>query len=339
MDTEAQTAPETGAEGDDVHADVRAAVEALSAKNIEAEQPAAEPEGDAAQERARNERGQFAKPAGEADEPVSDADPAEGQVSEPSKASEPPTSWSADAKAEWVKLSPALQQAVLKREGEINEGGQRWSDEKKRYEEVLAPVKALAQRNGVDEREGINRLLAANDYLERDPASAIQWLAQAYGVDLGNLEKAQQDRPRADPAVSQLYQEVNSLKSTLQQREQAEINQTIESFAKAPGHEHFEDVKPLMGHLLSSGQASSLEEAYEKAAWATPSVREKLMAAQTASRGVDARTKEQQQAGKAKRAAISVSGSPSLGATPAVKRDYDTVEDAARAAWEMHAGG
>jgi hypothetical protein len=62
------------------------------------------------------------------------------------------------------------------------------------------------------------------------------------------------------------------------QAQKTEIANTIEGFAKAPGHEHFPAVKQLMGHLMKSGQAADMQDAYDKAIWATPSIRSQLMA-------------------------------------------------------------
>ena len=332
--TEAQSAPAAVAESDDVHADVMAAFESLQQK-----EETGEPAPEESAERLRNERGQFAKAEGET--PVqtnSDADPAAEKPTQPSEAVAPPSSWSADAKAEFAKLPSAVQAAVAKREAEINEGGVRWSEEKRRYEETIAPLRAAAQANGVDEREGLNRLLAADRFLKESPVEAIQWLAQAYGVNLQNMEQTQK-RPQADPLVSQLHQKVSTLEQSLAERERQEVEATLAAFASAPGHEHFNDVKVTMGRLMASGEATTLDEAYERAVWALPSTRQKLLAAQTAVNAEDEKkARERATAEKARRAAVSVNGSPSLGSNPAVKRDYDTPEEAARAAWQTHMG-
>lgn len=336
-DTEAQSAPETVAASDDVRADVQAAIEALQGNEtaqVTDDTGAAEKA-----ERARNERGQFAKADGQAQadpvaKPVSDADPVEGKPLQPSQAAEAPTSWSADAKATWSALPSSAQQTILKREAEMNEAGQRWSEEKRRYEETIAPVRAVSQRNGVDEREGLNRLLAANDFLERSPAEAIQWLAKAYGVDLGNLNANPTARPQVDPTVSQLQQKVSSLEKTFEERQHAEVLTTIDQFKAS--HEHFDEVRVDMGQLIKGGMATDMEDAYQKAIWANPAVREKMIAAQTA--GVDKARQQQAQVDKARRGAISVSGSPIAGGAPVEKREYETVEDAAKAAWAQHMG-
>lgn len=339
-DTEVQPAPEAGAGNDDVRADViaafaqhRAQAETPEPAAATSEEPAPTPE------RARDERGQFIKAdtaAAEIAKPVPDADPAQDKLDQPSTAVEPPKSWSADAIAEWSKLPPAVQQAALKREAEINEGGRRWSEEKRTYDEMLAPVRAQAQRAGVDEREGLSRLLYASEFLERDPQNAIQWLAQAYGVDLSKPTNSNAPQPQADPRIAQLHQEVSGLKSTLHQREINEAASTIEGFAKAPGHEHFDAVKTRMGQLIGSGQADSLEAAYEQAIWSDPAIRPQLIAAQTAADLATKRAAEKAAADKARAGALSLSGSPAGGPAPQAPAEYETVRDAVRAAWRQH---
>lgn len=342
-DTEVQPGPETDAGNDDVHADVRAAIAQLSGEtDTDTEQAAAELES-APPERTRNERGQFIKADGSVDtdqtlEPLSDADKLREQPEQPSKAVEPPTSWSADAKAEWSKLSPATQNAVLKRENEINEGGRRWSEEKRAYDEMLSPVREAAQRAGVDEREGLQKLIAANDFLERDPENAIRWLAQSYGVDLSkpqSQQPQQAQQPRPDPVVNQLSQKLAQIESTLTAREQAEIAAEVTRFKSEPGHEHFEAVKADMGKLLQSGVATTLSDAYDRAVWANPEIRSQMLADQKAAAAAAMKEKAQQQTDRARRGAISPTGAPAGQPAPA-KVEYETPLDAARAAARQH---
>lgn len=343
IDTEVQPGAETPAGGDDVRADVMAAFAQHAAETPEP--AAAQPEPAQTQERARNERGQFIRADGSVDPDQSpavtlpDADKPSEQVEQPSTAAEPPTSWSADAKAEFVKLSPAVQQAVIKRESEISEGGRRWSEEKRTYDDMLTPVRAAAQRAGVDERTGLQKLIAANDYLERDPQNAILWLAQTYGVDLSKQPAEQAKAPTApvDPVVRQLHQQVSTLQQSIEARETAELQQTINQFASQPGHEHFETVKADMGVLLQSGRAKDMQDAYDKAIWANPDIRSKLIADQNATAAAARKTQEQATTDKAKRGAISTSGSPTGGPAPAATFQGDTVEDAVRAAFRQHA--
>lgn len=359
METEVQPAPEAGAGNDDVRADVLAAFAQHNAPTetdmrlpSEDNEPAAADAKDepAPSDRPRNERGQFIKADGTVDTEaeaarVPDADPETATPEKPSTApTEMPTSWSADAKAEWSKLSPAVQQAVLKREAEINEGGRRWSEEKRTYDDMLAPVRQQAQRAGVDEREGLNRLLAANDYLERDPQNAIRWLAKAYGVDLNapQGEPNPQPQPTADPRITQLHQTVTSLQQEAHARKLADANSAIATVSK--DKPHWAEVEADLPRFLTivnqtkptASHADKLQEAYDMAVWANPATREKLLSAQTAA--ATAKAAEQAQVLKAKRGAIGGTGSPVASGASIPKQDYETPLDAARAAWAQHTG-
>ena len=341
MDTEAQTAPETVSVSDDVRADVAAALSSLKEPEAVVDTPEVAAAGDedetAKAARLRDERGRFTKAeeaALAAAQTVTDPDPVKASTEAASTPLSAPTSWSAEAKAEWQKLPPALQQAVSKREAEMSSGSQRWSDEKRGYEETLAPLRAAAQSLGIDERTGLNRLLSADQYLRRDPQGAIAWLANAYKVDLSKLaSNPQPQQQQVDPALAQLHQEVFSLKSTIEQQRAAEIESSINSFKE--GKEHFDAVRVTMGRMMAAGEAGTMQEAYDKACWANPEVRQKLISGQT--EAATRQLRERETADKARRGAISVSGSPA-GQAPAPKRDYATVEDAVRAAFAQHAG-
>lgn len=317
----------------------------------EARGKSAQPEPDAAEsieakaDRARDERGRFAPKTEAAPEkaaPVEEPSQIPGTDKpdeKPAQASTPeggPASWPADAKTEWSKLSPAIQAAVIKRENEINEGGRRWSEDKRRYEETLTPLRTAAQRYGLDERQGLQRLLAANEYLERDPVNALRWLAQHHNVDLQQLAAAPaQVTPRVDPVVQAMHRELNQLKQTITTREQEEIESEISRFAK--DKPHFKEVKVTMGRLMETGEAQSLEDAYEKACYTSPDVREKLIAERLTAQQTERANAERERVAKARRGAVSISGSPSGG--PVSKPNgKGSVRDDVLSAWNQHMG-
>lgn len=335
-DTEVQPGPETGAGDDDVRAVVAAAFEqhsiASDAPDIEAETST----------RARNERGQFTRADGAETlpepAPVSDADPDMDKPEQPSTAAlEPPKTWSADEKAKWSTLDPAIQAAIARRDVEIDNGGRQWSEQKRGFEETLAPVRVLAQQHGIDEREAVKRLANVEMWLRSDPKAALGAIAQAYGIDFA-AKPNDAPQPQADPLVTKLQTDVQNLLGIVQNRERAEAAGAIEAFAKDPAHPHFEAVKAMMGSMISSGYAADLQDAYDKAVWSDPSIRSQLIASQTASAETERRARERETAERAKRAAISVSGSSAGAGAPVPKPEYDTVDAAARAAWRQHAG-
>lgn len=344
---------EQAAEPVAAHEDIRATVAAAFKTHNEPEPQNAEPAAAPSDtpevekpERARNERGQFIKADGSVDpdqspNPIPDADPArEQQEAQPSPAAfQPPTSWSADAKAHWATLPPALQQAVAKRESEMSEGQRRWSEREQRYDSMLAPVAEAASRTGITVEEGLNRLIGANAMLEQNPVQGLVEIGRFYGIDLAPFFQSnpQQQRamPAVDPTIQHLMQTVNSMQTTLQTREQAEANASIEAFAKSPGHEHFDTVRGQMSTLLEKGLATDLQSAYDMAVWSSPEVRAQLIAAQTAP--VAARQQQQVQVDKAKRGALSLNGSPAGVPAPAAK-EFDNVRDAVKDAYRQHAG-
>jgi hypothetical protein len=130
------------------------------------------------------------------------------------------------------------------------------------------PFKGDFERAGMDDVGAVRQLLAAHDYLRKDPANAISWLANQYGVDIGAIgnDPASEDE-FADPQVKQLQQQVAQLTGFIQNQqtqqqsvEQASTQSFIDQFAAEtdasgnPAHPHFETVRSVMGSLISSGQ-------------------------------------------------------------------------------------
>ncbi len=327
--------------------DVRAALEQVSTADLGEKLTKDAPVNETVEqkaERLRDESGKFVAkdkveaPVTAAPKPITDADQLGEKPAQPSNAGGPPTSWSADAKATWSTLPPAVQAAAIKRDAEINEAGRQWSEQRQTYERVLNPVAELSRSNGLSVEDGITRLLTVERRLASDGPNMIRELAQAYGVDLTALingtpqPENRQAAPQFDPNIIPqiIDQRLNEVLSARDQN--SALQGQIDTFAKTPGHEHFGEVKVLMGHLLKSEQATDMQDAYDKAVWATPSVREKLMAAQTAAQN------PQKEAITKRKAAVSLNGSPRGQAPVNRQQTNGSVLDDVRAAVEAHGG-
>jgi hypothetical protein len=246
----------------------------------------------------------------------------------------PPAGWPADAKAEWSKLSPALKAAVAKREQEISEGGRQWSEQRRRYEQVLTPVAQEAQRLGMSVDQGLNALLAAHHALNRDPAGALRNLAQQYGVDLSTLAGHQPANGSSETVQTQqqpdiralVHQAVQPILAPLQQRFMDEDRRAQESstsfvtqFAQSPGHEHFDAVTDEIMAMIPALKAANpgmsrdqvLQEAYDRAVYANPTTRAAVLASQQAQADEKRRAEARAHANKARTAASSVTGARS----------------------------
>lgn len=323
-DDQANAPEQTGAPDD-----LRASLEAAFST-------ATEPPADAApsSDRPRDEQGRFAAKAtdnqGQAPDPAAappqtpDQPPA-GATEPAPQAIEPPQSWSAAAKAEWAKLPPAIQQELLKREGDFAKGIESKSLQAKQYEPVARVVESFAdvfQRNNLAPAEGIARLLNVQKMLDTDPVGTIQQIAQAYGVNLGQMRAPQQDRQPADPQLAALMQKYERLEQhvTLQQRQQAEAERAqlqaeVDAFSK--DRPHFEEARPLMARLIQSGAAPDLATAYDMAVHADPNLRQRILADQRQTEEGKRQEQAQAAAQRARAAAISLTGAPGSGVSPA----------------------
>jgi len=250
-----------------------------------------------------------------------------------------PASWSPAAKATFDKLPPEVQQAVAKREQEIDHGLRRKSEEVKRYEpleQLIAPRRALWAAQGMDEASAIKTLLAAQDLLERDPKQGLEFLARSYGVNIANLSAQPQGQPQSaqpapdsHPEIANLKQQLLELQSQVQTAQTAPIVSQVEAFFADPANLYAENVRPDMAVLLREGRAKDLPEAYEMACWMRPDIRPFLQTTQVQAAPV------QDKAAQARRAAVSVTGSPGK---PPIPKSNGTIEDDIRAAFEEVAG-
>lgn len=309
---------------------------------------------EAAAERARDEKGRFAKAVQEAQEAANTAEqpqdaakaaeaaqqaqeaqqPAtqEGQPAAPGQ--RPPPGWSPAAKSEFDKLSPAVREAVVRREDEVNRGLAKLAEYK-----GLDPYVTMARSAGTDLPQALERYVAAEQFLERSPVEGLLWLAQNYGITPQALVQAmgsqpapqqqpyQQGMPQAAPAtippavmqeIAALRQEVSSVTAERRQQVADRIDSALDKFLNDPANRYAENVAGDMAPLINARRQASPKEsfedtlawAYQKAVWANDEIRPLLLNEQ-----VEARTKAQQQAvQKAKNAARSVVGAPSLGA-------------------------
>lgn len=290
----------------------------------------------------RDEKGKFvAKQA----EPAQDTTEQPKTVETPQESIRPPASWSAQAKADFAALPPHIQKEVSKREGDIDKGFRERAEQLKRYEpleQVIAPHRQKWQVAGVDEATAVKQLLAASDWLDRNPTEALTHLARSYGVNIASLGQPNPAQPSGEPGQPQaqpdpVASELQALKAELQalkQGKEQETQQTyvsqIEAFAADPANLYFENVKPAMAKLLQSGLVETLPEAYERAIWADPTIRPILLQQQAAKPANDPN-----RAAKAKLASVSVTGSPGNGPLPT---SNGTIEDDIRLAISQAAG-
>lgn len=335
-----QLARDFDAVGDTPDPDLGEAVEAP-----EAEEPAIE-----TTDRPRDEAGRFTK--AEREQAAKDAAaaaqaPQEGQQVEEKPAElrmAPPPGWAPAAKAAFKELPPVVQEAVARREEEVNRGFQKLQEFK-----GLEPYAEMARNAGTTLSEAYERYVAAEQALDQDfpggvaelcntfgmhPMQLAQMLAERYG---GQVRQPNgQPQPQGNSELGLLARELSAMKaefgrlmSERQQQEEQAINGELERFAQ--DHIYFHDVRQEMGRLIREGKAQSLEEAYEDACWSHRDIRPLLIKEQAASGNSNGQSRVDQH----RRASGSLpTGSPLPGATPPTNGSAKSIRGALLEAWD-----
>jgi hypothetical protein len=352
---------------DDLMADVRGAMAELAgdAPEPEVTDVALEAPQETATERAeraRDESGRFAKSTeAKPRETLTLKEPAQAKpieqqtdataqagtkpASEPAKPGEeriaPPTEWKGGGKVKWDRLPREIQ-------SELRDTWQSIATERAE----VAPITELIGVNreflvneagSVPEafRQLINFARLANG-VDTAPQLALHIL-QRKGLDprvVFGGQPPQGGTPQGAPAptadIAQLVrQELQPLLGQFEQQRTNQVLSQIEAFRADPAHPYFNDVAPQMEQLLKAGAAKDLNEAYDQAIWANPTIRAQLQAAAAE----EAKRNQAAEVEKARKAAsASLRGSPLPGASNGAANPNSSVIDDVRAAAAEVAG-
>jgi len=279
---------------------------------------------ESAQEKARNEKGQFTHKEEQQEREDDELNVATQQEdTEEQVAYKRPTTWKKEYVEVWDKLKDGKQlseqdfgkfaEYANQREAEYQKGVSVYkqeADEARSLKEAITPFIPELEQQGINPAAWINNLGRAHMVLSKAPyeqkVQLFHKLAADYGIQLDNNGQAQQLDPYAQQLMSQLArvnQEVSTIKGRFAQEENQRLMGEIESFKSGGKAPHFELVREEMAQLLELGKAQDLESAYKIAvrindeAWSLE--QEKLIstAKQQASKS--------QQVAKAKAAAVS----------------------------------
>ncbi len=334
---------------------LREQIEAAKDEVVSRQEPAPETTEEARQERveiARGRDGKFARKAAEEAAPAPEApqraaEPtAAGQATEatavPADARLAPQGWSNAEKALWSQIPEAARAAIARREADMHREITRHDDERtlaKQFMSIASENREVLDRTGVhplrvfQDFMGIMKTLQSNDTQAK--FNLLRDVAQRNGLDMRSivgLPPGADSNPSTAPAsgsapippeLQQMSREWQEFR-TQQAREsaeraekaQAETLNEIMAFRSKPEAQFFDVVKDQMVALLTMGQASTLEDAYEQACWMRPDIRDIRLSEKTAEQAAAA--KRQSQAKAARMKGVSVrGGSGSAPATPA----------------------
>lgn len=280
--------------------------------------------------RARAADGKFAKlektEASAAEKPAAAEIPKPEQNAQPeaSPAEGPPSAW----KGIWESMSPEARAIAVKRESEVAKGFEEYRGKVKQYEaleQVLAPARTSFQQDGAkSDAEAISNILSWEQAL-RNPATrvaAFQQIAQRLQIDLSTLvPRSASEAPSAAqeapdpyrPVIDQFGQQLNEVRTQVQNWEQQQIAEKISSFAK--DKPHFEAVRANMGKLMQAGMVAShdLEGAYQMAINLDPTISAQIRATEEKAKADELARANAEKAKRAAAAAVSPSPRPPAG--------------------------
>jgi hypothetical protein len=310
--------------------------EPATAQESEAAAPGDQPPQDSRQ---RDEGGKFAKKAEEGITP--------GPKSEPRQAREEraPQSWKPETRQHWQALPAEVRGEIARREGEFARAMQETSEARRFSDAVMktiAPYEMFIKAENSNPIQAIDNLMSTAARLRTgtapEIAGLVSQLVNQFGVgrfgpgfiealDQALVGQTPQQDPREVAMRRQLEQEIAPVKQFMnqfQQMQQAQEQQlqqqaggTVQSFLADPKFEFAMDVKDDMADLIElshkRGREMTLEEAYERATRAHPSIG-KILSKRDQATAAQGRT---QVAQRARSAAVSVSGAPSIGSSGA----------------------
>lgn len=258
---------------------------------------------------------------------------------------DPPANWPEEVREKFGDLPPALQHWVYdtnkRMVADYTKKTQQVAQLRQAYSEIDRTIAPHVQKwalNGMNPASAIHQLIALSDFATENPMGFINYFANLRGINLSQLAPAESTEYK-DPQVAALERTVaavlanqNQAQQTQAQMQQAAqaaeysrafdyTNSQLDHIASQTGQDgkplypFFSELEEDMAVEISSGRAKTVHEAYERAKWANPQTRSKLLARSRATENAKARQRTE----AARRAASSLNGSSSGTGSPSTE--------------------
>lgn len=250
----------------------------------------------------------------------------------------PPNYAKAGIRESWKDLPANVRQELHEREKEFHQQLTKYDEDRnfgKQVKQVVGPYEGFIKSLGADPVQAVDYLIKTDYALRTAPPEQRKALflnaAKDYGITFGEQEIT---APANDPRMETLQQRLDRLenaersaKEAEQLAEQRSIDAQIADFSSRPENVYFDRVSPTMAALLQSGQASSLEQAYEMAVYADPETRALQLAASAEQSQRKLQQEKADQAAKARIASASVTGAPGQAVPASSPQSAGSLED------------
>lgn len=200
-----------------------------------------------------------------------------------------PKSFKAEYAEQFKTLPPEWRKYLIEREGETEKGFSHINNElnqRKWIDEILTDErKAAFKEKNVSPADYFKGLVNLADILDSDPHNGIKYIAQRLGIDLSGKEVSNEQVPAFMSELETIKKEMAGFKQYMEQAHKERALADLKAFTGAKDEQgnlvnkYFENetIKSEMARLMRAGLASNLKEAYERALWQSPEIREQLI--------------------------------------------------------------
>ena len=199
-----------------------------------------------------------------------------------------PQSFDAKFADDFANLSPEWQNFLCAHEDQVIQTLASCAEQLKDYTEIEQIYRAHCARVHTQGKQKLNEWLNGvaeiDARLQQNPAETLRALGLCYGV---NLQVVQPTNDQLTSEVvgrlCELERSYNSLKDFMHQQQNQRLADIMRIFGNQKdehgelAHPYFEAVKDQVFELLEQGRVQDVNEAYEKALWLNPAVREELI--------------------------------------------------------------
>lgn len=201
-----------------------------------------------------------------------------------------PKSWKKENQPLWDNMAPEAKAYWNEREGNFFRGIQQYKGGHDLWNALVEPFIPVLQQfpdvNPVQLMQGLMQshlLLADPQTSQEKKVEFVNLLMSQYGIslngaspDAGLIARLE----RAEQAARDSSQRVSAYERNRYEESVQSNLAKVEAFAADPKNKHYAEVENDIFHLIKTGAAVDLPQAYETACWANPVVRQKMIAEQ-----------------------------------------------------------
>lgn len=208
-----------------------------------------------------------------------------------------PRGFTAAAREEWKNTPPAIRKEIAKREADYNRGIEKYRTQAQKadmIDQTITPYRQMFASMGVQPPVLIGQLLQTASILQGGnnaaKAQLVANLTTQFGVDIKELDRAlageapspqSQRDTQLQQELAPIQQELQQLRQFYQQSQQqnqGQVRSELQAFATDPKNEFYADVRLDMADIMDSmakrGQAITLDQAYDRACYMNPEIRQ-----------------------------------------------------------------